>query len=241
MPKPPALARWVGLCAAAEAVGMTSAAAAARAAAAVGGTGGWPTAARLGLVIGGGLVEGVALGVLQYVGLRRWLPALRRRAWVTVTVVVAGLGWGLASAPGALSADSGAGGGVGEGPPRALVIAGALALGAVMGAALGAAQALVLRAQVRRPGQWVAANAVAWTPAMAVIFVGATTPDRSWGTPAVIVLGTLTGALAGTVLGAVTGLWLPTLTPARAPALHGAAARSGPRRVQGWCLTRVVS
>ena len=44
------------------------------------------------LIIGGGLIEGVALGTAQAVGLRRVLPALSVRKWIVVTTLVAGLG-----------------------------------------------------------------------------------------------------------------------------------------------------
>jgi hypothetical protein len=164
------LARWTALCAAAETVGMTAAAGAAKAAQALVGepSTGAETTVALSLVVAGGLVEGVALGSAQAAGLRRMLPGLDRRRWVLVTVAVAGLGWAGASAPAALG-----GGDDGSAPPLPLVLAGATVLGAGMGAALGAAQATVLRGQVPHPGRWVGANAAAWAPAMAVIFLGA--------------------------------------------------------------------
>ncbi len=161
----------------------------------------------LAVVVAGGLVEGSALGIAQSSGLRGWLPDHARRAWVAVTVAVAGLGWAAASLPGTLSgSDSG-----GQ-PPWLLIIAGALALGAVMGVALGAAQAPVLRGHVAHPWRWVAANAAAWPAAMAAIFVGATSPSADWSAPTVIVLGTLTGLIAGALLGVVSGWFLPSLS-----------------------------
>ncbi len=168
-------------------------------------------AVALSLVVAGGLVEGVALGVLQAAGLARWVPGLHRRAWVLVTVVVAGLGWAAASAPGVLAGDDGA-----ASPPLPLVLAGAAALGAVMGSVLGAAQAWLLRARVAHPWQWVGANVLAWAAAMPVIFLGATTPATGWPAWRVVGLGTVTGIAAGAVLGLVTGWFLPTLDPAAA-------------------------
>ena len=100
LPSPTA---WIGLCAAAEAVGMAAAAVAAKA----GSAPGVHAAAALALVVGGGLVEGIALGVAQATGLRGLLPKSARRAWVLVTVVVAGLGWAGASAPAVLAPDGG--------------------------------------------------------------------------------------------------------------------------------------
>jgi hypothetical protein len=81
-----------------------------------------------------------------------------------------------------------------------------------MGAALGAAQATVLRAQVPHPWRWVGASTVAWSPAMAVIFLGATTPSADWPVLRVLGLGAVTGAAAGAVLGLVSGRFLGSLT-----------------------------
>ncbi|WP_159928017.1 hypothetical protein [Rhodococcus sp. WAY2] len=206
-PRVPGLSstRWTALCAAAEAVGMTAAALAAKLAQRISGDApqGRDAALALAVVVAGGLVEGVALGVLQAHGLRRLLPRFDAGRWVVVTTVVAGLGWAGASVPGVLGSDGG------DGPPLLVVLAGAVALGAVMGAVLGAVQALVLRGLVRRPGRWVLANVAGWPLAMAVIFVGATTPGSTWSIPAVTALGTVTGLVAGTVLGVITGRFLP--------------------------------
>jgi hypothetical protein len=197
------------LCAAAEAVGMTAAAGAAKLSQ---GLVGEPQGSRevllvLAIVVAGGLVEGSALGLAQTSGLRGVLPARSRRAWLAVTVAVAGLGWAGASLPGTLSGDDG-----GATPPWLLVVAGALALGALMGTALGAAQAPVLRGWVSHPWRWVAANAAAWPLAMAAIFVGATAPSADWPAATVVLLGTVTGAVAGALLGLVSGWYLPSLT-----------------------------
>jgi len=204
----PSAARWTALCAGAEAVGMTAAALAAKTSQVVAGerSSVFAAFAALSLVVAGGLVEGIALGTAQAAGLRRWLPRLDRRRWVLVTVAVAGIGWAAASAPAALS-----GGQEGAPPPWPLLLAGAAVLGALMGAALGAAQALVLRGHVAHPWRWVGANAVAWAPAMAVIFLGASTPGADWPVAAVAGLGAVTGLAAGTVLGLASGWFLPSL------------------------------
>jgi hypothetical protein len=93
--------RWVLLCGAAEAVGMTAAAFAAKLSANLFGepTGGKQVAATLALVIAGGLIEGLALGVAQASGLERGRLRFPRRRYILVTVAVAGLGWAAASAP----------------------------------------------------------------------------------------------------------------------------------------------
>lgn len=188
-----ALLAWIGACAVAETIGMTAAASAA----VMGGAVGDPWLG-LALIVAGGLVEGVALGVLQ----GRWL---RRRfgvsavGWAAVTTVFAGLGWAGVSAPAALSPDGG------EGPAPLVAVAAGLGLGIAMGALLGIAQALVLRSAVRHPWRWVGVSAAAWTPTMAIIFLGATAPDPTWPAGWIVGTATVTGALAGAVLGVVSG------------------------------------
>jgi hypothetical protein len=196
-------------CALAEGIGMTAAAGAARAGESLADERGasWALAA----VVAGGLVEGVALGTAQGTVLARWLPGFRRGAFLGATVAVAGLGWAAASAPGVLASDDG-----GAAPPLPLVLLGAAGLGVVMGGALGAAQSLALPGRAPRR-TWVVANAAAWPPTMAVIFLGATTPGAEWPLGAVLALGLATGVAAGTVLGLVSGAFLPRLV-AVAPA-----------------------
>jgi hypothetical protein len=202
------LKRWTALCAAAEAVGMTAAATAAAVSQSLVGD---PANRRqaavvLAIVVIGGLVEGVAVGALQAVGLRRLVPTLDTRRWLVVTTAVAGIGWAAATAPAALS-----GGGGGAAPPLAMVVAGAMGLGALMGALLGAAQAPGLRGRVSHPWRWVGACAAAWAPTMAVIFVGASAPGSDWPLVAVAGTGTVTGLVAGAVLGLVSWPFLPSL------------------------------
>jgi hypothetical protein len=131
-------------------------------------------------------------------------------------VAVAGLGWAAVSAPAVLAPDDG-----GPAPSLALVVGGAGALGLATGAVLGAAQAWVIRSSLTRglgvrgsvahPWRWTGISALAWAPAMAVIFAGAQSAPAHWSTGAVALLGTATGALAGAALGAVCGALVPVL------------------------------
>jgi hypothetical protein len=201
------VAPWVGACAAAEAIGIGAAAAAARAADSVAAQPGrWAGATTaLAVIVAGGLVEGSALGWFQGRVLRRRLPRLSLGRYVLATVLVAGLGWAVASAPPVLAS-----GGAGAAPPPLLlVLLGAAGIGLLLGAVLGGAQALVLRGAAERPGRWVLANSLAWPPAMIVIFLGATRPGATWSLAAVVALGAGTGAVAGVVVGVVTGRFLP--------------------------------
>ena len=208
---------WIIACVVGEGIGMTVSAAAARA------SEGLPGSAALTVLIVGGLIEGTALGVLQAAWLTRRFPGVSRLRWVLTTVLIAGIGWALASAPAALSDPAGAQ------PDAVFILLMAAGLGLAMGALLGVGQALVLRHHVRHPWRWVSISAVAWTPAMVVIFAGATVPDASWPTGAVIAVGALTGVAAGALLGLVSLALMRTLT--------GQSVGSG---VMGWSLRHGV-
>ena len=203
---------WIVACTVAEAVGMTAAAGASRAATTLTERGvAHATSWAVLVVVLGGLVEGTALGWLQAKALRDVLGPSGRRRWLLATVAVAGLGWGAGSAPAALSGE-GAGG---DQAPMLLIVVGAAALGAGMGALLGAAQAWALRDRVPRPWGWTGGSVGGWTAAMPVIFVGASSVGATWPWWVVIPVGTVTGLLAGAVLGSVSGVFLDRMTMPR--------------------------
>jgi hypothetical protein len=198
---------WVVACAVAEAVGMTAATGAARSATALADHGTAHAAVwGLTIVILGGLVEGTALGLLQARALARVLGRAGRRRWLRITVLVAGLGWAVASAPAILAADDS-----GAQPPLLLVLLGAAGLGAAMGAVLGAAQAWALRHRVSHPWRWATGSTTGWMAAMPVIFLGATSVGSTWPWWVVVPVGAVTGLVAGAALGVVSGPFLDTL------------------------------
>jgi MFS family permease len=203
--------RWVTACVAAETIGMTASAAAARGATGLDAADVARAALGFALVVAGGLVEGSALGALQARALTERLGRRGRRAWLAVTLAVAGLGWAAGSAPATLSGDDSSA----ASPPLVVVLAGAAGIGLVMGALLGAAQAWVLSQRAirpaARPGQWVLASTLGWPVAMVVIFAGATTAGADWPWPLVVGYGGVTGALAGLCLGLVTAPFLGRL------------------------------
>jgi hypothetical protein len=201
--------RWIGLCAAAEAVGMSaSAAASLRATDWVDQADASRLAAGL-LVVAGGLVEGLALALAQVASLRPSLPRLRAGRYAAATILIAGVGWAGGSLPVVLS------GGETEAPPPLLLITlGGAGLGLVMGALMGGVQALALKHVVARPGVWVAANAAAWTPAMALMMLGASSPSEMWALPTILAWAALTGVLAGGALGLVLSRFVPALAGA---------------------------
>jgi hypothetical protein len=53
--------------------------------------------------------------------------------------------------------------------------------------------------------------AAAWSPTMAIIFVGASTPGATWPDATVVVLGNATGLIAGTVFALVSWPLIPLL------------------------------
>lgn len=214
-----ALRSWVVACAVAESVGMTAAATAAKISQEWLGDPpvGTDRAVSLLLVVGGGLIEGIALGSLQASVLGRAVAGFHARTWLWVTVVVAGLGWAAASAPSVMS-----GSGDGAGPPLAIVLGGAVGLGLVMGAVLGLAQSVAFGASVRHPRRWIGISAAGWAPAMAIIFSGAMAPGSTWPLMGVVATAAVTGLCAGSLLGIVTGQLMPRLGIAR----WGRAARS---------------
>ena len=152
--------------------------------------------------------------------LARRFPGLSRFGWAVTTVLIAGLGWALASAP-AVLADPG-----GTEPSTVFMLVMAAGLGLAMGALLGTGQALVLRHHVRHPWRWIGISAAAWTPTMVVIFTGATVPDASWRAAAVILTGALTGIVAGFVLGLVSIGLMRTMSAGAKHEGHGLEQRS---------------
>lgn len=180
---------------------MTASAAAARSAADL-----TPMLLAAAVVVAGGLVEGLAVGVAQATSLAPDLAALRRRRYVVVTLLAAGLGWGLGSVPSVVQDDPAA-----SSPPLLLMALGGAAVGAAMGVVMGLVQGSALRGSVRRPWRWVTANAAAWTPVMAVMMVGASVPSESWSLVAVLPWAALVGVVAGAVLGLVLARFVPGL------------------------------
>ena len=157
------LRAWVARCAAAEAIGMSAAAAAARYTDHV-----LIDRTTLTIVLAGaciliaGLVEGTALGIAQAGAMRRLTPDLPVGRYVMVTVAMAGVGWAAGSVP-SLTADPSASSSAPAWP--LMLLLGGL-MGATMGGLLGVAQSLVLRKHTharlalggRQPGRLDAGN-----------------------------------------------------------------------------------
>lgn len=218
----PLRARWVLSCAAGEVIGITAAAAIA-----VGGRvllGEPHDAATAAVVVAaavaGGVVEGLAVGLLQWRVLRRVVPAITARAWAGVTVAVAATFWFLGTLPSTIvglgAASTTAAQSTGAEPPVILVVAGGVAGGAVAGAAFGLAQWAVLRRHARPAGGWIWTNALGWAAALGWIMLAATLPTESTPLPVVVAGGALGGLAAGISVGIATGWCFVRLRPLRA-------------------------
>jgi hypothetical protein len=161
------------------------------------------------VVVAGAVIEGTAVGTAQWLVLREPLPVLRWQRWTLATAAGAFVAWTLGMVPSTLA---NVGANAGGAPPVEMGAATTYGLAAVMGFLLGPVlgfpQWLVLRHHVRRAGWWVFANAVAWAPAMAVVFIGAGAVPPGGAGPGLVLVLLSTLAAAGAVVGAVHGLFL---------------------------------
>ena len=134
--------RWAAACVAGELVGF---AAPALVGAALAVTGVPPVLALLPMVLAGA-VEGAVLGLAQASVLRRALPGVPTRAWLSATAAGAAVAWALGMLPSTV-ADQ-----VGGAQPAALAAA-AVPLGVLMLVTMGGLQSRQLRGHVNHPGR----------------------------------------------------------------------------------------
>jgi hypothetical protein len=169
------------------------------------------------------VMEGALLGIVQGRLLRHLRPHVVRD-WTLATIAGVLLGRVIEFA-----GDSSTFAGTILAGPFALQVLAGAALGALVGAAAGSFQAIVLRDQVPRPALWIAVCALAWCLALpSLLFVGFATGQLSGNVPvwhAVVVMLTLFAAI-GAVTGAIEGGALAAMLRA---ASRSAAARAGLR------------
>lgn len=166
------------------------------------------------VVVGGStLLEGTAVGVLQWLVLRRALPKLSLASWWSATAIGALIAWSLGMIPSTLMAmaDTASAAPSPAEMSDALQYTLAALMGLVLGPVLGFPQWLVLRRHITHAGLWIAANAVAWCWGMLVIFIviGFVPAGGITLATGLIVLSGL--ALAGAVVGAIHGVVLVKL------------------------------
>jgi hypothetical protein len=160
-------------------------------------------ATMLGLKSLSGLVEGIVLGSLQAMVLRRLYPKLSARAWVILTSLLAIFGWAVGSAIpifGTFGAQDQIE------PPLLLIVAFASIFGLLIGGLFGGVQALALRQSAHCSYWWVIGNALGWAIALPVIYLAASLPDQATAMWHIVAAGLGSGIVAGVLLGAVTGL-----------------------------------
>lgn len=125
-------------------------------------------------IVLGVLLEGALVGAAQAAVLRRALPGLAARRWVSATMLGAGIAWTLGMVPSTIAAlvSSGSAQGPPSEPPAVLQYGLAVGLGLVTGPILGGAQWRVLRLHVAHAHRWLWANAAAWALGMLLVFLG---------------------------------------------------------------------
>ena len=164
------------------------------------------------VVLGSTLLEGTAVGVGQWLVLRRPLPQLTWQAWVLATMVGAFVAWSLGMIPSTMMT---LGEETSSQPPLEIndlvMYSLAAVMGLVLGPILGLPQWWVLRRHLRHAVWWVPANAVAWAIGMIAIFVGVSFVPESGLTFGAVLVVLLSLATAGALVGAVHGwvlIWL---------------------------------
>jgi hypothetical protein len=167
------LERWITVTVLGEAIGFGGAMAVGRGVfSLVGepGTGALAELFMLGLSATAGLVEGACLGLAQWLVLRRSFPRLPLRHWVLFTAVGAALAWVIGMGAGTHAPALA--------PPAVVLVVIVMAAGLVLGALLGAAQALALRRHIGGVGPWIFASALGWMIGLLFAFIGvAMTPE----------------------------------------------------------------
>tara|TARA_R110002096_G_scaffold56600_2_gene144366 strand:- start:1434 stop:2048 length:615 start_codon:yes stop_codon:yes gene_type:complete len=163
------------------------------------------------ILIAGG-VEGLALGAFQALVLRGRVRGFSSTGWIVATLGVALLAYGAslafgAGAPSAPLAPAAADAATAA-PPLFLTLPAAGAVGLVLGALMGAAQAMFGRLHHVPVMRWSLASGLGWALAMVVITAAASSfVPQTLGAAALI--GGLTGAAAGLLLGLATLFALP--------------------------------
>lgn len=151
-----------------------------------------------------GLLEGVVLGVAQWLVLRRYIRHLGQ--WIAITAIAALFAWlvGLKASSlllffvglhQTLTAEM----------QTQAMLKGIFLLGAWVGGFLGFAQWLVLKHHIRRAVWWVFANAFAWALGLVIAFLGTGLIHGAPLNLETALVGTATGLTMGAVVGAITG------------------------------------
>lgn len=161
-----------------------------------------------------GVFEGVAVGVAQWLGMRRALPEIKGSRWTLATALGAFIAWIMGMIPSFMMGNDN--GMQGPGPSEEMVIILAAGMGILLGPVLGIPQWVVLRRHLPSAGWWILANSAAWGIGMPIIFIGiGMIADGNNPLGVNIAMGALTCAVAGAAVGAVHGVALKRLIAGR--------------------------
>ncbi len=153
-----------------------------------------------GLIVLVGALEGLSVGALQAVVIRRVLPGVRAATFIAASVAGFAAAWAAGVAGSALE-PAGM-------PGHAALLAIAAASGVALGVIVGTAQWLALRPHVRGAGLWPVANALGWGAGLLVAGLGAVFFPSTTESATAIALGMASGAASGVIVGLVTAPFL---------------------------------
>lgn len=161
------------------------------------------------IVVAAGVIEGMIVGVAQWLVLQHLLPHLPLARWVKATAAGAFIAWALGMMPSTLM-DMGSAPGSGEmiTIPAGVEYLLAAGMGAVLGPILGGVQWWLLREYVQQAWWWIPAHALAWAGGMAAIFWVIGLLPMDGGMAWIALAFALAGVVAGGVVGAIHGLLL---------------------------------
>jgi hypothetical protein len=159
-----------------------------------------------------GALQGAALGVAQWLVLRRYVKHVGW--WIGATALGAIAAWLIGLQVSVILILIFFNGSMFIKTSAALLTA-VFLLGAWVGTVLGVAQWLVLRTHVRNGALWIVVNALAWGIGLLVALMGATLVKPGGFTLDTALVGIATGATTGVVVGATTGAVLVRLLKPR--------------------------
>lgn len=156
--------------------------------------------------------EGIVLGGLQGLLLRRVFPALDLKRWVLATVAVGAVGWAIGSfIPLFMFPEGPTGDGVD--PPLSQLALFAAGFGLVAGAMFGIGQMLAFPPETPRRSAWVWANIAGWAAGLPLIYVAAQLGADLTGWTARITAWMMGGLGAGLCIGLATAVAIRLMRP----------------------------
>jgi hypothetical protein len=164
------------------------------------------------LMVTTGAIEGVVIGLSQWLAMRSCFPGMSRRSWVAATLLGALVAWFLGSIPSTvMSLGTENAQATAAEPELFIMLLVAGAMGAVAGVVLALPQSLVLRRAVDKAWWWLPANSAAWFFGMPVIFGAMDLVEKMGNSLQIILTLAITLALTGAIVGGVHGFVLVRL------------------------------